>query len=104
TDEQAALRRVATLVARGVPSDALFSSVCDEVEALAGGQATSVVRFETDGTATVMGDHAALRAVGARVKLDRDDVVAEVQRTGRAARFDTDDPAGPGMPGVVRAE
>jgi signal transduction histidine kinase len=31
-------------------------------------------------------------------------VVAEVHRTGRAARFDTDDPAAPGMPGVVRAE
>src|SRR5215211_3334466 len=35
TDEHAALRRVATLVAEGVPSDALFSSVCGEVEALA---------------------------------------------------------------------
>ena len=101
TDEQAALRRVATLVAQGVPSDALFSSVCDEVEALAGAQASAVVRFETDGTVTVMGDHAALRPVGARVKLDPDSVVAEVHRTGRAARFDTDDP---GMPGVVGAE
>jgi signal transduction histidine kinase len=104
TDEQAALRRVATLVAQGVPSDALFSSVCDEVEALAGGQASAVVRFETDGTVTVMGDHAALHPVGARVKPDPDYVVAEVHRTGRAARFDTDDPAAPGMPGVVRAE
>ncbi len=101
TDEQAALRRVATLVAQGVPSDALFSSVCDEVEALAGAQASAVVRFETDGTVTVMGDHAALRPVGARVKLDPDSVVAEVHRTGRAARFDTDDP---GMPGIVGAE
>ncbi len=101
TDEQAALRRVATLVAQGVPSDALFSSVCDEVEALAGAQASAVVRFEADGTVTVMGDHAALRPVGARVKLDPDSVVAEVHRTGRAARFDTDDP---GMPGIVGAE
>jgi signal transduction histidine kinase len=104
TDEQAALRRVATLVAQGVPSDALFSSVCDEVEALAGAQASAVVRFETDGTVTVMGDHAALHPVGARVKLDPDSVVAEVHRTGRAARFDTDDPAALGMPGVVRTE
>jgi signal transduction histidine kinase len=103
TDEQAALRRVATLVAQGVPSDALFSSVCDEVEALAGAQASAVVRFETDGTVTVMGDHAALRPVGARVKLDPDDVVAEVHRTGRAARFDTDDPAAPDVRGIVRA-
>ena len=104
TDEQAALRRVATLVAQGVPSDALFSSVCDEVEALAGAQASAVVRFETDGTMTVMGDHAALQPVGALVKLDPDSVVAEVHRTGRPARFDTDDPAAPGMPAAVRAE
>jgi signal transduction histidine kinase len=104
TDEQAALRRVATLVAQGVPSDTLFSSVCDEVEALAGAQASAVVRFETDGTVTVMGDHAALQPVGARVKLDPDSVVAEVHRTGRAARFDSDDPAAPGMPGTVRTE
>ena len=104
TDEQAALRRVATLVAQGVPSDALFSSVCDEVEALAGAQASAVIRFEADGTVTVMGEHAAPHPVGARVKPDPDYVVAEVHRTGRAARFDTDDPAAPGMPGVVRAE
>ena len=104
TDEQAALRRVATLVAQGVPSDALFSSVCDEVEALAGAQASAVVRFEADGTVTVMGDHAALHPVGARVELEPDSVVAEVQRTGRAARLDTDDPAAPGLPGVVRVE
>jgi len=104
TDEQAALRRVATLVAQGVPSDAPFSSVCDEAEALAGAQASAVVRFETDGTVTVMGDHAALHPVGARVKLDPDSVVAEVHRTGQAARFDADEPVAPGMPGVALAE
>jgi signal transduction histidine kinase len=104
TEEQAALRRVATLVAQGVPSDALFSVVCDEVEALAGADASAVVRFETDGTATVMGTHVAGRQVGARLDLDPDSVVAEVRRTGRAARFDTDDPAAPGMPELVRTE
>ncbi len=104
TDEQAALRRVATLVAQGVPSDALFSAVCDEVEALAGADASAVVRFETDGTVTVMGIHAGGHPVGARLELDPDFVVGEVHRTGRAARFDTDDPAAPGMPEVVRAE
>ena len=103
-DEQAALRRVATLVARGTPSDALFAAVCEEVEALAGADASAVVRFETDATVTVMGDHAALHQVGARVKLDPDYIVAEVHRTGEAARFDTDDPAAPGMPTLVQAE
>jgi signal transduction histidine kinase len=103
--EQAALRRVATLVARGTPSDALFGAVCDEVEAIAGADASAVIRFEADGTVTLMGTHAAVRhPVGARLELDPDYVVAEVHRTGRAARFDTDDPAAPGMPEVARAE
>jgi PAS domain S-box-containing protein len=104
TEEQAALRRVATLVAQGTPSDALFSAVCDEVEALAGADASAVVRFETDDTVTVMGTHAGQHTVGARLELDPGYVVAEVHRTGRAARFDTEDPAAPGMPEVVRAE
>ena len=103
-DEQAALRRVATLVARGTPSDALFAAVCEEVEALAGADASAVVRFESDARVTVMGDHAALHRVGARVELDPDYIVAEVRRTGEAARFDTDDPAVPGMPEIVQAE
>jgi PAS domain S-box-containing protein len=103
-EEQAALRRVATLVAQGLPSDALFSAVCDEVEGLAGADISTVVRFETDGTVTLMGTHTARHPVGARLELDPDFIVAEVHRTGRAARFDTDDPAAPGMPEVVRAE
>jgi PAS domain S-box-containing protein len=104
-EEQAALRRVATLVAQGMPSDALFSAVCNEVEAFAGADASAVVRFETDGTVTLMGAHAGRRhRVGARLELDPDFVVAKVHRTGRAARFDTDDPAAPGMPEVIQAE
>jgi signal transduction histidine kinase len=63
------------------------------------------VRFEADGTVTLMGAHAGRRhQVGARLELDPDFVVAEVHRTGRPARFDTDDPAVPGMPEVIRAE
>jgi PAS domain S-box-containing protein len=103
--EQAALRRVATLVAQGVSSDALFSAVCEEVEALAGADASAVIRFETDGTVTLMGTRAARRhPVGARLKLDPRYVIAAVHRTGRAARFDTDDPTAPDMSEVVREE
>ncbi len=102
-EEQAALRRVATLVAQGVPSDTLFAAVCDEVEALAGAEVSAVVRFEADGKLTVVGAHATRDPVGARLELDPDFVVAEVHRTGRAARFDTDDPPA-SAPEVVRAE
>ena len=95
---------MATLVAQGVPSDALFSAVCDEVDAVVGAEVSVVVRFEADGTVTLMGSNADRHPVGARLELDPDYVVAEVHRTGRAARFDTDDPAAPGMPELVRAE
>jgi len=103
-EEQTALRRVATLVARGVPSDELFCAVCNEVEALARADGSAILRFEADGTVTVMGTHAGWHPVGTRVQPRRDYVVAAVCRTGRAARFDTDDPAAEGMPEVVRAE
>ena len=85
TEEQAALRRVATLVAQGTPATPLFSAVCDEVEALAGRNASSVVRFETDGAVTVIGTHAVGHPVGARLELDPDFIVVQVHRTGRAA-------------------
>jgi len=53
---------------------------------------------------TLMGTDADRHPVGARLDLDPDYVVAEVHRTGRAARFDTDDPAAPDMPEVIRGE
>ena len=37
---------------------------------------------------------------GARLELDPHFIVDEVHRTGRTARFDTDDPADPGIPEV----
>src|SRR4029078_84142 len=87
--EQAALRRVATLVAQGTPSDALFRGVCDEVGAVVGAEVSAVVRFEADGTVALMGTNADRHAVGTRLQLDPDYIVAQVHRTGRAARFDT---------------
>src|SRR5215207_5556803 len=51
-----------------------------------------------------MGIHATRHPVGARLELDPDYVVAEVHRTERAARIDTDEPAAPGTPEVVRGE
>ena len=51
-EEQAALRRVATLVAQGVPAAEIFSAVSDEVARLFGAQA-AVLRFDHDGPAVV---------------------------------------------------
>ena len=87
-EEQAALQRVATLVASGVETGPLFDAIAGEVEALFGVDISAVVRFEGDGTVTVMGAHGGPHSPGARVHLDPDYVVAAVYRTGQAATFD----------------
>ena len=48
--EQAALRRVATLVAQDVPASELFSAVAREVGTLFGADFTAIVRYEPDPT------------------------------------------------------
>ena len=102
--EQAALRRVATLVAQDAPADELFDAVAHEAAELLACERAAIVRFAGDGTATVVGGHDALRTPGIPFTPDPDYVIAAVQATGRAARFDTDDPSAAAMPEPVRAE
>jgi signal transduction histidine kinase/uncharacterized protein YoaH (UPF0181 family) len=54
-DEQAALRRVATLVARGVPAAQLFEAVSAEVARLVPAGAAALARYEPDGMVTAVG-------------------------------------------------
>jgi PAS domain S-box-containing protein len=54
-DEQAALRRVATLVAKGVAPAVIFGAVAQEVRALLDAASASVVRCESDGSTVVLG-------------------------------------------------
>jgi len=100
-DEQAALRRIATLVASGVEPGPLFDTLAAEVEALFGADISAVLRFEGDGTVTVMGAHRGPHSRGARVRLDPDYIVAAVSRTGQSAGFDLQDWDGV-PPAVVR--
>jgi signal transduction histidine kinase len=89
--EQAALRRVATLVARAVPPDEIFSAVATEVGRLVGADDTAVVRFEPDGAATVVVGVGEDRApAGTRWKADDVSAITRVWRTGRSARVDDD--------------
>ena len=90
--EQAALRRVATLVAQGVPPVEVFRAVADEVSGLFGADVSAIVRFDDDGMATVLGDVGGPHEPGARVSLDPGYVVHTVRQASRSARFDTDDP------------
>jgi GAF domain-containing protein len=87
-DEQAALRRVATLVAAEVDPEQLFSAVSDEVGGLLGSEHAAVGRFEPDGSAVVWVGHSrgAGVSVGARWPLEDFLACSRVYRTGRPAR------------------
>ena len=101
-EEQAALRRVATLVAAGIEPDDLFTAVSDEVSQLFGSTGAGVGRFEPDGTGIVaVGLSEGLRGIPMKTKVVLDEWLAssEVYRTGRAARKEQsgDDVGGPGV-------
>src|SRR6201986_2984656 len=53
--EQAALRRVATLVARGIDPTEVFSAVAEEIRRLLDADHAGIGRFEPAGTAVVVG-------------------------------------------------
>jgi signal transduction histidine kinase len=89
-DEQAALRRVATLVAQGVRPDEIFSAVSDEVGRLLSTNMAAVVRFEAEVPGIVLvgvskGIEAGI-AIGTRWTFEDARASAEVYRTGRPAR------------------
>jgi signal transduction histidine kinase len=102
-DEQAALRRVATLVARGVPPVEVFAAVAEEVGRLFGTDLAHIVRYEPDETVTVVagwsreGDQL---PVGSRYPIQGDSLSALVLQTGRPARID-DYPDGPGPTAAI---
>jgi PAS domain S-box-containing protein len=93
--EQAALRRVATLVAQGVRPVELFSAVSEEVGRLVGSDMAAVVKFDHDGPAIVFaGVSKSIEGripVGTRRELDDAMASAEVYRTGRSSRVDAMD-------------
>jgi signal transduction histidine kinase len=91
--EQAALRRVAMLVARDAAARVIFESVCEEVAAVLGVTTTNLVRYEDDGTASVVGawaqEGAPLMPVASvPLPLDGGTVAPRVQRSGRTVRID----------------
>ena len=93
-DEQASLRRVATLVARGSPAAEVFAAVADEVGQLLQIKDTALLRYEADGTATVVVNQiggAVLTPVGTRVRLEGQNVATVVLETGHSVRQDYHD-------------
>ena len=90
-EEQGALRRVATLVARGTPPDAVFAAVVDEIVQMLGTGSAIMGRYEPDDTVTFVArsggppDHL---PVGSRRKLGGNNLGTIVFNTGRPARAD----------------
>jgi signal transduction histidine kinase len=90
-DEQAALRRVATLVAEGVPPPQVFAAVARELGQLLGVDSTHLARYEPDGMVISVGGWSpdgANAPVGTRVPLDDTTVTGLVHESGRPARLD----------------
>ena len=93
-DEQAALRRVATLVARGVSPEEIFSAVTNEMGRLFDSSQACVGRFEPDGSAmVVVGVSDGTRGISTGSRWELEDYMAStgVYRTGRPVRVERSD-------------
>jgi GAF domain-containing protein len=92
SDEQAALRRIATLVARGLPPPEILASVAEEVHRVLDADWAAVHRLDADGVVTVVSSDGVMTPeipVDAREALGPESLVATVLRTGRSARIET---------------
>jgi signal transduction histidine kinase len=91
-ETQAALRRLAMLVARGEPPEAVFAAVTKEVLHYFGSGTARMIRFEADGTTTLVANEG---TSGPHVRVGErwegypaTGLTATVRRTGRPARVD----------------
>ena len=86
-DEQAALRRVATLVARGASPAEVFDAVTAEARRLLDAPHAVLLRYERDSTITVIAADMAPGTeidLGLRLRIEGDSVSAQIKRTGQA--------------------
>ena len=88
-EEQAALRRVAELVARGPALEEVFATVAFEASKLLDGSATALQRYDPDDSAVVVAAWNSPAPLGLRVPAGTDTGTGEVRRTGRPARVDS---------------
>jgi hypothetical protein len=106
-EQQAALRRVATLVARGVPASEVFPAVTQELARSLGVANASLWRYEPDGTATLVAacddpGPTGQMPVGSRWNLEGENVVAMVADSGQPARMDSHDTAAGEAAALIR--
>ena len=90
--EQAALRRVAVLVARQASPDAILTAVTEAVGRLLGADLAAMHIFPGDGTATAIAGWSStgpMLPIGTRLPLENDSATARIFHTGAPARFDS---------------
>jgi signal transduction histidine kinase len=97
-EQQAALRRVATLVARGGPASEVFPAVALELARSLGVDNASLWRYESDGTATLLAAcddplQTERMPVGSRWPLEGENIAAMVADSAQPARMDSHDAA-----------
>ena len=90
-DQQAALRRIATLVARAVAPSELFSAVAEELARCLGVTQANLVRYEADGGSILLASHDDRGStkevpVGRRFAYEGENVASMVLRAGRRRR------------------
>ena len=98
-EEQAVLRRIATLVARGEPPEEVFAAVAEEVGRLLAVDFAILVRYDSQDTLEVVGTWTRTGApaptpVGGQLPLGGRNVTTLVYRTGRPVRIDYSDVSG----------
>ena len=90
-EEQAALRRVATLVAQRASPAEVFDAVTREVAALLDAPSTRLVRYEPDGTVTLVAARGAAGVElppGTSARIEGINVASQVARTGRPVQME----------------
>ena len=95
-DEQAALRRVATLAGRGAPPEEVFLAVATEAQRLLSADVAEIARYDPGGMATIVGGWTPAGPPpysGSQVRLGGRNVRTLVFETGRPARLDSPDGA-----------
>jgi signal transduction histidine kinase len=110
-EEQAALRRVATLVAQGVAPEELFTAVAEEIVNVLPVRGARIGRYESDGTVTFVATIAEPGAAGAlaasrlmlagqNLPLGGNNLATLVFETGSPARLEHDNASGPIVAGI----
>jgi signal transduction histidine kinase/putative methionine-R-sulfoxide reductase with GAF domain len=87
-DEQAALLRVAELVARAAPPEAIFAAVTAEASGLVRGTAMTLTRFDGPLSLIVVAAHGGPAPIGARIDFVPDTLPDRIQRGGHVTRVD----------------